>query len=127
MSVDIIHEGEVIHIIDEVPITIQMCMDIREEFVGISVSKLNDLKKFLNCYECNLNECIGCNHIKGIEKVLSGVPMHSKVLFDIIEDQNFLKKGALLDDETFKILEFYMTPREKVLMQLGFNFKLNII
>ena len=127
MSVDIIHEGEVIHIIDEVPITIQMCMDIREELVGISSSKLNDLKKFLNCYECNLNECIGCNHIKGIEKVLSGVPMHSKVLFDIIEDQNFLKKGALLDDETFKILEFYMTPREKVLMQLGFNFKLNIV
>ena len=126
MSVDIIHEGEVIHIIDEVPITIQMCMDIREELVGISSSKLNDLKKFLNCYECNLNECIGCNHIKGIEKVLSGVPMHSKVLFDIIEDQNFIKKGASLDDETFKILEFYMTPREKVLMQLGFNTKANI-
>jgi hypothetical protein len=127
MSVDIIHEGEVIHIIDEVPITIQMCMDIREELVGIPASKLFDLKKFLNCDECNLNECIGCNHIKGLEEVLSGVPINSKVLFDLIEDQNFIKKGASLDDETFKILELYMTPREKVLMHLGFKSKLNNI
>ncbi len=116
-----------IDIIDEVPITIEMCMDIREELVGIPASKLNDLKKFLNCYQCNLNECIGCNHIKGLEQLLSGVPMNSKVLFALIEDQNFLKKGASFDDETFKILEFYMTPREKVLMQLGFNSKLNNI
>jgi hypothetical protein len=127
MSVDIIHKGDVIHIIDDVPITIQMCMDIREELVGIPESKLNDLKKFLNCDECNLNECIGCNHIKGIEQVLSGVPMNSKVLFALIEDQNFIKKGASLDDETFKILEFYMTPHEKVLMRLGFNSKLKNI
>jgi len=125
MSAEIIHEGEIIHIIDEIPFTIQMCIDIREELLGLSVSKLNNLKKFLDCYECNMNECVGCNHIKGLDQVLSGVSMDSKVLFALIEDQNFIKNGASLDDETFKILEFYMTPREKVLMQLGFNSKLN--
>ncbi len=116
-----------VDIIDEVPITIKMCVDICEELLGIPSSKLNHLKKFLNCYECNINDCIGCNHIKGLEQILSGIPMNSKVLFDIIEDQNFIKKGASLDDETLKILEFCMTPREKVLMHIGFNSKLNNI
>jgi hypothetical protein len=119
--------ADIIHIIDEIPFTIQMCIDIREELLGIPVSKLNNLKKFLDCYECNLNECVGCNHIKGLDQVLSGVPTDSKVLFALIEDQNFIKNGASLDDETFKILEFYMTPREKILMNLGFKSKLNNI